>query len=278
MFSLTMCICTQLFRNETKKKQNTIASHLTNPLTLFQHLVALFTYFGDGKADSDRAEASETRVLQATCACNDVPASVDLMAEVNDNKVEDSKPITPGVTCSLEDFRSTFLRCLMDKITTTLAETLNPLVSHLCSQPFSKVQFVRMSYESVDNPSNCLRCPEAFILSNILHHIKKKHNLSKYTDIFGYHKERELRRDIEKLLRHIHNCQKTASVSSQWEQLCIFLDDAIHFLTEIETGLLLGEIRLTDGMSVKIGELTKMKDEINLAYLHVYTPTPPSLY
>ena len=265
----------QLFRNGTKKKPNTIASHLTNPLTLFQHLVALFTYFGDGKVDGDRAEASETKVLRATCACNDVPASVDLMAKVNDNKVEDSKPIIPGVTRSLEEFRSTFLRCLMDKISTTLGETLNPLVAHLCSQPFSEVQFVWMSYESVDDSS--LECPEAFILSNILHHIKKKHNLSKYANIFGYHKERELCRYIEKLLRHVHNCQKTASVSSQWEQLCIFLDDAIHFLTEIEAGLLKNnETRLTGGMSAKIEELMKMKAEIELVC--VYTPTPPSLY
>ena len=136
-------------------------------------------------------------------------------------------------------------------------------------QPFSEVQF--------DNPSHCLECPEAFTLSNILHHIKKKHHLGNYADIFGYCKERELRRDIDKLLRHIHSCKKTASISSQWEQLCIFLDDAIHFLIEIETGLLQNNAtRITNEMSAKIEELEKMKAEIDLFI--VYTLTPPSLY
>ena len=41
-------ICTQLLRNGTKEEPNTIASHLTNPLILFQHMVALFTFFGQG--------------------------------------------------------------------------------------------------------------------------------------------------------------------------------------------------------------------------------------
>ena len=39
--------CTQLLRKGTEKEPNTIASHLTNPLILFQHMVALFTYFGN---------------------------------------------------------------------------------------------------------------------------------------------------------------------------------------------------------------------------------------
>lgn len=241
---------------------------MTNPLTLLQHLVALFTYSGDDKANGDKAGVSETRVLRVPCACNDVPVSVDPMAVVKSNIVK-SKPIFPGVTSFLEDFRSTFLRCLMDKVSSTLVETLNLLVVHVCSQPFSEVQF--------DNPSHCLECPEAFTLSNILHHIKKKHHLGNYADIFGYCKERELRRDIDKLLRHIHSCKKTASISSQWEQLCIFLDDAIHFLIEIETGLLQNNAtRITNEMSAKIEELEKMKAEIDLFI--VYTLTPPSLY
>ena len=41
-------ICTQLLRNGTDKEPNTVASHLTNPLILFQHMVALFTFFGNG--------------------------------------------------------------------------------------------------------------------------------------------------------------------------------------------------------------------------------------
>ena len=41
-------ICTQLLRNGTEKEPNTVASHLTNPLIVFQHMVALFTFFGNG--------------------------------------------------------------------------------------------------------------------------------------------------------------------------------------------------------------------------------------
>ena len=44
---LLFFFCTQLLRKGTEKEPNTIASHLTNPLTLFQHMAALFTYFGN---------------------------------------------------------------------------------------------------------------------------------------------------------------------------------------------------------------------------------------
>ena len=40
--------CTQLLRNGTEREPNTAASHLTDPLVLFQHMVALFSYFGNG--------------------------------------------------------------------------------------------------------------------------------------------------------------------------------------------------------------------------------------
>ena len=40
------CFCTQLLRRGTEKEPNTIASHLTDPHILFQHMLALFTYFG----------------------------------------------------------------------------------------------------------------------------------------------------------------------------------------------------------------------------------------
>ena len=281
MFSLTMSnICTQLLRNRTEKEPNTITSHLTSPLILLQHMVALLNYFGNGKANGDAAGGSETIVSQASHTSDDAPASVDSMAKINSNKVGDSKAIVPGVTPSIEDFRSTFFslldpRCLMDRITTTLGETLNPLVAHLCSQAFSKVQFGQMRYEPVDDPSDRLECPEAFIPSNILHHMKKKHHLGRYADFFGYNKERELRRDIETLLRHIHNCKKTALVPSQWEKLCILLDNAINFLTGIEAGLQRNmETRLCDEMSAKIDELTKMKAEIELLCGQMLTPKP----
>ena len=46
-------IYTQLQRNGTEEEPNTIASHLTNPLILFQHMVAVFTFFGNGFQQSE---------------------------------------------------------------------------------------------------------------------------------------------------------------------------------------------------------------------------------
>ena len=49
-------ICTQLQRNGTEEEPNSIASHLTNPLILFQHMVALFTFFGNGFQKLDQLQ------------------------------------------------------------------------------------------------------------------------------------------------------------------------------------------------------------------------------
>ena len=126
-----------------------------------------------------------------------------------------------------------------------------------------------MKREPVDDASNRSECPE---ISNILHHIKKKHHLGKYADIFGYWKERELCRDIDKLLRHIHNFKKTTSVSSQWKQICVFLADATGFLIEIEMGLLLNnEYKLAGDMDEKIDEMNKMKTEFGLFCVSAFT-------
>ena len=49
-------ICTQLLRNGTETEPNTIASHLTNHLVLFQHMVALFPFFGNGFQKLDQLQ------------------------------------------------------------------------------------------------------------------------------------------------------------------------------------------------------------------------------
>jgi len=46
--------CTQLQRNGTEKEPNTVASHLMNPLILFQHMATLFTFFGNGFQNLDQ--------------------------------------------------------------------------------------------------------------------------------------------------------------------------------------------------------------------------------
>ena len=112
-----------------------------NPLVLFQHVIGVCTYIGNGfqkmgqiqwKANSEEAEGSETvsqasyphsspalvldevkrcepMVLQASYTRNDTPASVDPMAKVNSNKAEDFRAIIPRVTPFLDDFRSAFI-------------------------------------------------------------------------------------------------------------------------------------------------------------------------
>ena len=47
-FTTLCCGLPQLLRNGTEREPNTDASHLTDPLVLFQHMVALFSYFGNG--------------------------------------------------------------------------------------------------------------------------------------------------------------------------------------------------------------------------------------
>ena len=47
-------LLTQLRRNGTEKEANTIASHLMNPLILFQHMATLFTFFGNGFQNLDQ--------------------------------------------------------------------------------------------------------------------------------------------------------------------------------------------------------------------------------
>ena len=57
--SIITCVCgfcTQLLRNGTEREPNTAASHLTNPLVLFQHMVALFSYFGNGFQKVDQLQ------------------------------------------------------------------------------------------------------------------------------------------------------------------------------------------------------------------------------
>ena len=57
IYCVVVClICTQLRRNGSEKEPNTIASHLKNPLILFQHMVALFTYFGNGFQKLDQLQ------------------------------------------------------------------------------------------------------------------------------------------------------------------------------------------------------------------------------
>ena len=47
-------LLTQLRRNGTEKEANTIASHLINPLILFQHMATLFAFFGKGFQNLDQ--------------------------------------------------------------------------------------------------------------------------------------------------------------------------------------------------------------------------------
>lgn len=262
-----------------------------NPLLLFQHMITLCTYIGNGfqkmgqmqcKANSDKVEGSETMVSQASYTHIDVPASVDPMAKVKitGSKIEESKAIVSGVTPTLQEFRSTFISAVdpsyfKEKISTTIAETLNPLVTHLCRQPFAKVEFGRMKYEPVDDPSDRSECPEAFMPRNLFRHMKKKHHLSKYADFFGYKEENQFRRDVETLLQHIRNSKKTASVPSKWVQLHDSLFDTINFLTGIEAGLLRNnETGLAGDLGVKIGELENMRSEIELLCGQMLTPKP----
>ena len=232
------------------------------------------------KANSDEVEDSETMVSQASYTHIDVPALVDPMAKVkiNRNKVEGSKAIVPGVTPTLQEFRSTFISAVdpsyfKEKVSTTIADTLNPLVSHLCRWS-SKVEFGRMRYEPVDDPSDRSECPEAFIPSNLFHHMKQQQHLGKYADFFDYRKEGELRRDIEKLLR-LQNCERTGSIRSQWEQILTSLDGIITFLTRIEAGLLRNnETRLAGDLGGKIDELEKMKSKIQILCGQTLTPQP----
>ena len=191
-----------------------------------------------------------------------------LLSSVNVHELQDSRATVPRFAPSLEDFRSTFISAVdpsyfKDKISTTLAETLNPLVSHLCRHRF--VEFGRMKYEPVDDPSDRMECPEAFISRNLLHHMEQHHHLGKYADFLGYHKERELRRDIKKLLRHDQNCEKTTAEPSEWEKLHTSLNDTINFLTAIEAGLQQNnETRLAGDVGEKIDELKKMKSKIDV--------------
>ena len=269
-----------------------MASHFMNPLVLFQHMITLCTSIGNGfqkmgqmqcKANSDEVEGSETVISQASYTHSDVPASVDPMAKVKikGNKVGDSKAMVPqGVTPTLQEFSSTFISAVdpsyfKEKISATIAETLNPLVTHLCRQPFAKVEFGRMKYEPVDDPSDRSECPEAFIPRNLFRHMKKKHHLRKYADFFGYKEENQFRRDVETLLQHIRNSKKTASAPSKWVQLHDSLYDTINFLTGIEAGLLRNnETGLAGDLGIKIDELENMRSEIELLCGQMLTPKP----
>ena len=66
----TLCgFCTQLLRNGTEREPNTAASHLMNPLTLFQHMEALFTYFGNSVQKVEQLQIQFSRLertLQGT--------------------------------------------------------------------------------------------------------------------------------------------------------------------------------------------------------------------
>ena len=280
-----------------------------NPLVLFQHVIAVCTYIGNGfqkmgqiqwKANSEEAEGSETvsqasyphsspdlvldevercepMVSQASYTHNDTPASVDPMAKVNSNKAEDSRAIIPRVTPFLEDFTSAFISAVdpsyfKDKISSTLADALNPLVSHLCRQSWSRVEFGRMKYEPVDDPS---KCPEAFIPKNLFRHMKKEHHISKYADFFGYKEDTQFRCDVETLLQHIHDHKKKGSVPSRWLQLHNMLDNTINFLTGIEASLQQkNESRLACDLSIKIDELEKTRSEIELLCGQTLTSKP----
>ena len=202
----------------------------------------------------DEVEHFETQTVRA---CDGVHASRDVMD--NSNKSEGFIAVVPEAISSLVSLES-----LVGKVNTILGEAMNPVVLHLCKQPSAKVEFERKTYEAVDDPSDRSECPEAFIPSNIFHHMKKKRHLSKYAKLLDYPEKTEFRRDIDKILRHNRNCKKTAPVTMK--QVNSLLDSAITFLEGNEAGLQRNnESELASKMGgKKIDTLKKMKSGIEL--------------